>query len=145
MTTWRCAISLIAASALTLSCSAQARSPEPVPVDRVECARCRMLISSAAGAAELVAAGEDTRFYDDIGCLAQDWRSHHRSAAAFVQLTDGAWSEAQHVFYGRPLTARTAMGSGLAAFATVEEARAADHSGRSFTWDDVVALTGGSR
>jgi copper chaperone NosL len=145
MTTWRCAILLIAVSGLTLSCRAQARSPEPVPVDHVECARCRMLISNAAGAAELLAAGEDTRFYDDIGCLAQDWGAHHRSAAAFVQLPGGGWGEARHAFYGRPLAARTAMGSGLAAFATVEQARGADHSGRSFTWDEVIALTGGPR
>ena len=145
MMTWRCAILLIALSALTLGCSAQARSPEPVPVDRVECARCRMVISNAAGAGELLAAGEDTRFYDDIGCLAADWAAHYRSAAAFVQLPTGEWSEARHAFYGQPQAAHTAMGSGLAAFATGEQARAADRSGRSLTWDAVVVLSGDDR
>ena len=101
-----------------------------------------MLISSEDGTGEILAAGEETRFYDDIGCLAADWGAHHRSAAVFVHLRGGAWSDATAAFYARPASARTAMGSGLVAYATADEARAADRSGQSLGWADVVKLAG---
>ena len=61
---------------LLTGCTARASGPEPLPVDRVNCARCGMLISSDANSAEALAPDTETRFYDDIGCLASD-----RSAA----------------------------------------------------------------
>jgi hypothetical protein len=97
-----------------------------------------MLISTDDGAGEIVASGEDTRFYDDIRCLAADWASHRGTPTAFVHMSDGTWREVQDASYTRSAFARTPMGSGLAAFATVAQARAADGSGRSLTWDEVV-------
>jgi len=104
-----------------------------------------MVISSEDGTGEILASNEDTRFYDDVRCLSADWAAHHRSAAAFVHLRDGGWIDARSASYGRPLSARTPMGSGLVAFATPELARAADRSGQSLTWDEVVALPGDGR
>jgi len=128
-------------SALTAGCTAQARSPEPVPVDRVECARCRMLISSDANGGQIVSSRDETRFYDDIGCLAADW-AHHADADAFVRVAGGRWSEARSASYARLEGAMTAMGSGLTAFATIAEARAADMNGRALTFDEVVRAAG---
>ena len=145
MTRWRWTIPVVMASALTVGCGAQARSPEPVPLDRVECAHCGMLISSEDGAGEILAANADTRFYDDVRCLSADWAVHHESSAAFVHLHDGGWIDARSAAYARPPSARTAMGSGLVAFAMAEQARAADRSGRSLTWDEVLTLTGDER
>lgn len=101
-----------------------------------------MLISSAEGGGEIVSAREDTRFYDDIGCLAADWTAHRDDARAFVRLSGGAWGAAQEASYAQPTSTRTAMGSGLTAFATAADARAADRAGRALTWDDVTRLTG---
>jgi nitrous oxide reductase accessory protein NosL len=128
------------ASLPAIGCATEARSPEPVPIDRVECARCRMLISSESGSGEIVSPSEETRFYDDIGCLAADWPSHRKGARAFVRLGDGAWTEAQTASYAQPASARTQMGSGIAAFATATEARAADPGGRVLTWNDVTQM-----
>src|SRR5690242_10075131 len=73
MKIWWAAMALALAASSTIACTAQAKSPEPVPVDRAECARCRMLVSTEAGAGEIVSDHDDTRFYDDVGCLAADW------------------------------------------------------------------------
>jgi nitrous oxide reductase accessory protein NosL len=132
-------------SLLTIGCVAQARSPEPVPVDHAECARCRMLISSENGTAQILSASADTRFYDDVGCLASDWSRHADSDVAFVHLATGRWIDARQASYARPSGARTAMGSGFVAFATADEARAADADGRVFAFDDVVRGEGAAR
>jgi len=101
-----------------------------------------MVISTDDGAGEIVAAGEDTRFYDDIGCMAADWAAH-RDATAFVHARGGVWMNAAAAAYARPAAARTAMGSGVVAFATAADAGAADPGGRALTWDEVVAFAGG--
>ena len=134
-------LTLTIASLSLAGCAAQARSPEPVPVDNVECARCRMLVSSEAGAAEIVSARDETRFYDDVGCLAADWAKRPPSttnATPFVRIGTGGWADARAAWFGRPASARTAMGSGLVAFATAEEAKAADRDGRALAWDEVI-------
>jgi hypothetical protein len=104
-----------------------------------------MLISTERGAGAIVSATEDTRFYDDLGCLAADWSAHHRDGRAFVSLAGGRWSEAQVASFAQPADSRTAMGSGLAAFASATDARAADRSGRVLSFDDVVKLSGARR
>jgi nitrous oxide reductase accessory protein NosL len=101
-----------------------------------------MLISTEAGSGEIVSAREDTRFYDDIGCLAADWAAHHSEAQAFVRIGGGSWSDAQTASFAQPAGARTAMGSGIAAFHTAGDARAADAAGRALTFDDVMHPTG---
>jgi len=131
------------ASLWTIGCAAEARSPEPIPIDRVECSRCRMLISSDAGCGEILSAAADTRFYDDVGCLAADWTTHGAGARAFLRLPDGRWQDAQTAAYARPQGAHTAMGSGFVAFASQAEATAADRDGHALTFDDLLRLTGG--
>ena len=138
-------ILLMLVSLSTAGCAAQARSPEPVPVDRAECARCRMLISTEAGAGEIVTAHEDTRFYDDVGCLAADWKAHAREATAFVRVESGGWVDARQAWFAHPERARTAMASGLLAYATADAAKQADRGGRALGWDEVVADAGERR
>ena len=125
-------------------CTAQARSPEPVPVDRVECARCRMLVSTDAGAAEIVSARDETRFYDDVGCMIADWSSRVKADPAFasastpfVRASDGGWTDARSAWFASPAGARTAMGSGLVAYGTAEQARAAAAPGVR-PWSEVL-------
>jgi len=101
-----------------------------------------MVISTDDGAGEIVTPGEDTRFYDDIRCLAADWSAHGQAGIPFVRPRGGSWIDGRSASYAAS-TARTAMGSGLAVFATTAEARAADAARRSLTWQDVVAIAGG--
>ena len=104
-----------------------------------------MLISTETGGGEIVSSSEDTRFYDDVGCLAADWAAHHGDGAeAYVRIGAGRWSKAQAAFYAQPNGIRTAMASGVVAFDTIAGARAADHAGRALSFDDVVKL-GGAR
>lgn len=133
------ALTLSAASAT--GCAKKSLMPESVPLDRVECARCRMLISTDSGGGEIVSAHEETRFYDDIGCLAADWRARSGDGRAFVRIA-GEWSDATDASFARPAAVATAMGSGIVAFALVAEARAADREGRALTFDEVVRMSG---
>jgi nitrous oxide reductase accessory protein NosL len=119
--------------------------PEPVPLDRAECAFCRMLVSTERGAAELVTPDADTRFYDDVGCLAADWTSHSSGAHAFVRAEGGEWIDAAAAVFAKPAGARTAMGSGLVAFASAVDARAAGAEAAIMTFDDVVGAAGAGR
>jgi len=104
-----------------------------------------MLISTEQGSGEIVSATEDTRFYDDVGCLAADWDAHRRESRAFVRIATGQWTDAASTSFAQPAGAHTAMGSGVAAFATASEARAVDRDGRVLTFDDVVRLAGARR
>jgi len=101
-----------------------------------------MLISTAEGAGQIVSAREDTRFYDDVACLAADFAAHARDVTAFVRVQGGGWSEVRAASFVRLSGSRTAMGSGFQAYSTSEQARAADREGRTLTWDEVVALAG---
>jgi len=134
--------------ALTLSvaaptaCAKKSLAAESVALDRVECARCRMLISTDSGGGQIVSADDDTRFYDDIGCLAADWRARSGHGRAFVRIASGGWGDAVDASFARPAAVATAMGSGIVAFALAADARAADREGRALTFDEVVRTSG---
>lgn len=101
-----------------------------------------MLISTDSGGGQIVSADDDTRFYDDIGCLAADWQARSGNGRAFVRIAGGRWSDARDASFARPAAVATAMGSGIVAFALVAEARAADREGRALTFDDIVRASG---
>ena len=104
-----------------------------------------MLISTQKGGGQIVSAKEETRFYDDIACLAADWAAHADGARAFVRTGDDQWSDAQVASYAQPAGAHTAMGSGIAAFAGASDAQAVDRAGRALSFADVLHLTGAPR
>ena len=139
------AIGLALASLSAIACATRSLSPEALPLDRVECARCRMLISTEQGGGQIVSADAETRFYDDVACLAADWSTHRDHATAYVRLGSGAWSEAKDASFARPAGTQTPMGSGLVAFATIAEARATDAGGSVLGWTEIVARTGAGR
>lgn len=124
---------------LTLSCSRRAPKPEPVPVNQVNCSRCGMMISRESQSAEWVVAGEETRFYDDIGCLAADARPQPEGGARFVHVDGARWGAAESAFYARPPDESTPMGYGVVAFTSREKAAARDRQGKARTWGDLVA------
>ena len=99
-------------------------------------------LEPSRGGGEIVAAGEDTRFYDDVGCLAADAASRPERSKVYVRLAGDTFVEAAAAFYARPAGARTPMGSGLVAFGTADEARAADRAGHVLGWNDVLQAKG---
>jgi hypothetical protein len=103
-----------------------------------------MLISTDSGGGEIVLATDDTRFYDDIGCLAADWEAHHDAGRTYVRVA-GEWRDVQATSFAQPADARTAMGSGVVAFAAPGDARAADRAGRALTFSEIVRVSGGRR
>ena len=98
-----------------------------------------MLISTDRGAGQIVSAEEDTRFYDDIGCLAADWAEQRNQATPYVRVYKGDWKDARKAVYANHIESRTAMGSGLVAFDTEEEAHLVSPDSGMLTWDEVVS------
>jgi copper chaperone NosL len=94
---------------------------EPVAVDlgRDACGHCRMAIVSTATAAEIVAAGEEPRLFDDLGCLRDFVSTTPVASDAAVFVADhrtAAWVDARHAVFTKT-TLQTPMGSGLVAHA----------------------------
>ena len=125
---------------LLASCGATPPGPEPIPLDRVNCARCGMLISSDANAAQSQAHGRSTRFFDDIGCLATDEDARAPDANRYVRLVSGAWATTESAWFARAASAHTPMDYGIVAFATEEEARRADRDGQVYRWPAIVSV-----
>ena len=104
-----------------------------------------MLISTQTGGGQIVSPKDETRFYDDVACLTADWAAHDDGARPFVWTGDGQWTDAKAAAYAQVDDKRTAMGSGITAFATASAAQAVDRAGRALTVADLQQLTGGSR
>jgi copper chaperone NosL len=84
------------------------------------CAFCRMVVSDPRFAAQIVAPGEEPRFFDDIGCLANQLRIGPTSAVAVAYVADHrtrAWVRASQAVYTRVDALSTPMGSHLLAHA----------------------------
>jgi copper chaperone NosL len=99
-----------------------------------------MLISSDAHAAQAHEAGQETRFYDDIGCLAADARSRHDKAVRYVRLASGAWSAAEDAWFARPLGVKTPMDYGVVAFATKDDAQQQARDHQAHGWSAIVKV-----
>ena len=61
-------LALLAAAA-ALSCAGGVPGPAALDTKTETCRFCRMPVSDASLAAQLVAPGEEPKFFDDIGCL----------------------------------------------------------------------------
>ncbi len=60
---------LVSLAAVAIGCSGGAPGPAPLDTKTETCRSCRMPVSDASLAAQLVAAGEEPKFFDDLGCL----------------------------------------------------------------------------
>lgn len=111
---------LIALLAL-LACSRGPPGPAPLDPRNEACAQCRMAVSSQRFAGQIVAPGEEARFFDDLSCLAAYLRAHPGQppgARAFVaDHRTGEWVLADRAVYSlAPID--TPMGSHLIAHAS---------------------------
>ena len=111
---------LLTLALLAVACGSG--EPEPAPLDarNEQCASCRMAVSSAVFASQLVAPGELPRFFDDLGCLADFLKAGKALAGAVAFVADHrtkAWVRADRAVYTRVPGLETPMGSHVIAHA----------------------------
>ena len=116
--------------ALLAACS-PAGPPPPAPLDTANeaCRHCRMMVSDARFAAQLVAPGEEPLFFDDAGCLRDFLAENPDKRAGFTAYVADhrtrAWVLADQAVYTRAEGLATPMDSHLIAHADAAS-RAAD-------------------
>jgi len=110
---------------LLLSLAACTRGPVgPAPLDtrNDSCAFCRMAVSDTRFAAQLVAPGEEPKFFDDLGCLRDHLAANPvppRGAVAFVaDHRTREWVRASRATFTRREAVETPMSSHLLAHAS---------------------------
>ena len=117
---------LTAAIALVIAAAGCSRGPlPPAPLDTRNdaCAECRMTVSAARFASQIVAPGEEPRFFDDLGCLAAYMR--HRPplpSGAVVYVADHRtreWVVAATAVFTKVAGLDTPMDSQVVAHASV--------------------------
>jgi len=105
---------------LLVACGGGAPEPAPLDTRNEQCASCRMAVSSAVFASQLVATGELPRFFDDLGCLAEFLKAGKAPAGAVAFVADHrtkAWVRADRAVYTRVPGLETPMGSHVVAHA----------------------------
>lgn len=115
---------------LLLLAVACAGAPQPAALSpgNDTCSHCRMVVSDVHYAAQLVAPGEEPRFFDDVGCLASYRKANPPSIEAVAFVADhrtGEWVNALYAVYTRVEDLETPMGSHLIAHLD-ERSRKAD-------------------
>jgi len=123
--------------ALVTGSSCGRREPEPAPLDtrNETCASCRMPVSDARLASQVVAPGELPRFFDDLGCLFSFVKGGRASAGAAAFVADHRtkqWVRADRAIYTRVPGLETPMSSHLLAHADAAS-RAQDQDARGGT------------
>jgi len=107
--------------AVLASCSGGLPEPATLDTKNEQCSHCRMAVSDARFASQLVAPGEIPRFFDDLGCL-NSYLKGDRSLppGALVYVADHrtkAWLRADAAVYTRVPGLATPMSSQLIAHA----------------------------
>lgn len=122
---------VVVSSFVFAGCSA-AQQPATVDTRNDSCAHCRMTVSDVRFASQIVAPGEEPKFFDDIGCL-RDYltgNSAAKNATAYVaDHRTKAWVIAASAAYVRNDKVDTPMGSHLLAYADASS-RDADPDGK---------------
>jgi len=128
-------------------CASGPPSPARVDTRNDRCSWCRMAVSDLRYAAQIVAPGEEPRFFDDPGCL-RDYLAGGaeipRHATAYVaDHRTKDWVAAAKATFGRVAPSGTPMSSGIAAWAD-DASRAADADAAATTPLSVAEIFGRS-
>lgn len=135
----------LAATALSVACATG--EPRMLVPGTDACEHCRMTVSDARFAAQVVTTTGKTHVFDDAGCLSDALRSGlvppDRVGSVWLAdfRTPGHWIAADAAFLVRSSALGTPMGSGLAALRTrgAAAALAAESDGEVLRWPDVGA------
>jgi copper chaperone NosL len=129
------------------ACSSETRPPAPLDTRNDACAECRMVVSAARFASQIVAPGEEPRFFDDLGCLAAHLRDREALApGAVVYVADHrtrTWADASSAVFTRVAGIETPMGSHVIAHAS-SASRDADAAAAGGEAVDARAYSGGA-
>ena len=143
-----CGLAIVA-----LSCNGGPPAPATLDTRNDVCADCRMAVSNARFASQIVAPGEEPLFFDDLGCLAAYLRKHAtQPAGAVAYVADHrtrTWVPASDAIFTNAPALETPMGSHVVAHASLAS-RDADAAARGGTPVDaagffVPAFPGGLR
>jgi copper chaperone NosL len=133
--------------AIALTVAACGRGPVPVRVGQDACEYCRMTVSDARFAGEVVNEHGRASTFDSIECLASYTKGSripaaHLWVANFADPT--AWIPAHDAAYLKSDRLPSPMGRHLAAFVSTEAAVAAQREmgGTVLSWNEVLAATG---
>lgn len=131
---------LATALAGTIACGGT-MAPAALDTTHDTCASCRMVVSDWRLASQVVAAGEEPRFFDDLACL-REYLGSHEQADAAVFVADhrtGDWTAAMDAVFSRLTQSATPMASGFVAHASAasREADASASNSRPVSLDDV--------
>ena len=144
---------LVFAAALaagTLACHGGPPPPAPLDTKTELCASCRMPVSDARLAAQIVRRGEEARFFDDLGCLARALAAAPvDSPDAAVYVADhraGGWIRRETAVFTRVPGFDTPMGSHLLAHADAasRDADPAARGGGPIRFEDIVRAERGA-
>ena len=117
-------------------CSLSRTTPAALDTSGKEsCAFCRMAIVDGRTAAQLVAPGEEPRFFDDLGCLRSYLATTKLPWKGRVYVADHrtrAWIPQTQAVYAKQPALETPMGSQLIAHANADS-RASDAAARGAT------------
>jgi copper chaperone NosL len=112
---------LLALAALLAACASGPPPPATLDTKNESCAWCRMAVSDARFAGQVVAAAEEPLFFDDIGCLAHflaGAKAEPAGAVAYVaDHRTRTWVRADGALYTEVVSLATPMGSHLIAHA----------------------------
>ncbi len=130
---------------LAASCSSGPARPAAVDTLNDSCGSCRMAVSDPRFAAQIVAPGEEPRFFDDLRCL-RDYLAQAPAlpphAVAFVaDHRTGTWVRAARAAYVQVPALETPMGSHWVAYADAAS-RDADPYARGGTPLPAAAIFG---
>lgn len=137
---------VLAATTLLAACSGGSPGPAALDTKTDVCRFCRMPVSDVRLAAQLVARGEEPKFFDDIGCL-RDFLAgspaRPESVAYVADHRTGSWVRASSAIYTRARL-DTPMGSHLLAHATASsrEADPAAAEGKPVPSRDIFGRAG---
>jgi len=128
------------------ACAAAAQQPAAVDTRHDACAQCRMTVSDVRFAGQIVAPGEEPRFFDDLGCLRTFVAAGSVPAGATAYVADHRtkkWVVAARAVYVKNEKVMTPMASHLLAFEDIGS-RDADSDGRGtpLTATDVFGPAG---
>jgi copper chaperone NosL len=135
----------IVLAAVTASCAAGPARPASVDTLNDTCGSCRMTVSDEHFSAQIVAPGEEPRFFDDLRCLRDYLRGAGtlppRAVAYVADHRTGSWVRAAQAVYVEVPSLSTPMGSHWIAYAD-DDSRAADPYARGGTPLPAAAIFG---
>ena len=134
----------VLALAVLAGCASGPPAPAELDTRTEACRSCRMAVSEARFAAQIVARGEEPLFFDDLGCLRDFLRAGGAAAGGTAYVADHRtreWVGAARAVYTRVPGLRTPMGSQLVAHADAAS-RDADPAARGGTALAVVEVFG---